>query len=261
MRVPTLTLRSASLQIRADTDLPDGIVGRVEGIAVRYDVIDSYRTRFKRGSMDKARDKVRAGKVKLFDNHGMSDQYGTRSHIGVVRSLTPAGDGEMMTADLFDTEDGRRAKEYLRAVMASGGETGLSIGFYERSGDWASVDGQDVYDFSEIELDEISLAPRQAVPGADVLAVRRAADRLELSSAKAMLRAIRASVGADAFAALLRTDLEEVPSGTEEETARADEAAPDPAGPQDQSSPADEAAEPMPYAERMRRLREVLTHY
>lgn len=169
--LPIVQSRAASMTVE-ESDLPAGIVGRVTGIAVRYDVVDSYGTLFKRGCLDKTKAKVRAGKVKLFVNHGARDFYGPDTHIGVVRSLTPAGDGEIMVADIFDTEAGRRQKEYLTAVMASGGETGLSIGFFEREGSWEMVNGAQVYSFQEIELDEISLAPRNAVPGADVMGVR-----------------------------------------------------------------------------------------
>jgi HK97 family phage prohead protease len=253
MRLPTLALRSAALTVRADAELPPGVIGRVEGIAVRYGVVDSWGTRFKRGSLDKTRKKVEKGEVKLFDNHGASDMYGTRSHVGVVRSLVTDGDGERMVADLFDTEDGRRAKEYLSAVMASGGQTGLSIGFYERGGAWSKVDDRDVYDFDEIELDEISLAPRQAVPGANVLGVR-AESAMSAGSARAVLRAVRASVGAETFAALLRTDLEEEPTG-------ADDAPVETPATADETTGADDAPAVVSMQERAARVRALLQMY
>lgn len=248
MNIPNLSLRSSALTIRAAADLPDGIAGQVSGIAVRYDVVDSYRTVFAKGSLDKTRAKVAAGKVKLFDNHGISDHYGTRSHIGIVRSLSPQDDGELMTADLFDTEDGRRAKEYLRAVMAAGGETGLSIGFYERKGEWMKRAEEDVYRFDEIELDEISLAPRNAVPGSDVLAVR---SELGEGSARSLMRYVYASV----TPAMFRTLAEELMSAEvatlvpDEETG--EESALIVTG------TADEA--PVSLAERYQRLRDLLS--
>jgi HK97 family phage prohead protease len=186
-----------TLEARKDTDLPEGVVGRVRAVAMVYDTVDSYRTVFRPGSMDKTRNKVKAGKVKLFDNHGASDGYGTRTHIGIVRSLERSSDTEVMMADLFDTEDGRRAYEYLRAVQAAGGETGVSIGFYERSGEWEKRDGADVYAFDDIELDEISLAPRQAVPGALVTNVRT---DLSLDAARSLFDTIRRTTPAETFA-------------------------------------------------------------
>ena len=230
MRLPLLNVRAVHLDVRRDSDLPAGIVGRVEGVALVYGVVDAYGTLFKRGCMDKAREKVRAGKIKLFDNHGSSDWYGTRTHIGVVRSLEQRGDQEVMVADLFDTEDGRRAHEYLRAVNASGAETGLSIGFFERGGTWEKRNEEDVYTFSEIELDEISLAPRNAVPGADVTSVRatgQASARLTSESARALLSVVRDSLGDEAFRALtlpmLRAAADEAQSG--DDAKPADEAA------------------------------------
>lgn len=169
--MPILQVRMTAMSVEEE-GLSEGVCGRVTGVAVRYDVIDAYGTRFLRGCMDKTREKVRSGKVKLFVNHGFGDGYGTDTHVGVIRSLDAVGDGEAMVADLFDTEAGRKQKEYVRAVMLAGGETGLSIGFFERSGNWARSGDRDVYDFSEIELDEISLAPRNAVPGSTVTGVR-----------------------------------------------------------------------------------------
>lgn len=145
-------------------DLPDGVCGRVTGVALVYDVEDAYGTRFARGCLDRTkREKLAAGKVSLFADH----EYGIRTHVGVVRTLTTAGGEEMLAADLFDTEDGRHAKEYLEAVVRSGAYTGFSIGFFNRS---ASGD-PDL--FTEIELDEVSITPRPAVPGADVVGVRK----------------------------------------------------------------------------------------
>jgi HK97 family phage prohead protease len=168
---PVVQIRAINVSV-TDSNLPDGVCGQVRGVAVRYDVIDSYGTIFRRGCFDKTRAKVRKGLVKLFDNHGMGDFYGTDTHIGVVRSLEVVGDGEEMVADLFDTEAGRRRKEYLSAVQKSGAQTGLSVGFFERAGGWEKQDGKQTYSFTEVELDEISLAPRQAVPGSLVTDVR-----------------------------------------------------------------------------------------
>ena len=189
---PVVQIRAIDFTV-TDTNLPDGCCGQVRGIAVRYDVVDSYGTIFRRGSFDKTRAKVRKGLVKLFDNHGMGDFYGTDTHIGVVRSLDTVGDGEEMVADLFDTDAGRRRKEYLSAVQRSGAQTGLSVGFFERAGTWEKEDGKQVYSFTEVELDEISLAPRQAVPGSLVTSVRTVSretrEMLARQAAKGLSRA------------------------------------------------------------------------
>lgn len=168
MRTPTLMLRAFKPEIRAE-DLAPGTCGRMTGIALTYDVVDAYDTIFRAGCMDRTkREKLPAGKVKLFLDHEAS----TRAHVGVVRKLTTLEGAEVMEADLFDTEEGRKAKEYLSACMSSGAHTGLSIGFYTREAGPVTVDGEMIYEYREIELDEVSITPRPAVPGADVLDVR-----------------------------------------------------------------------------------------
>jgi hypothetical protein len=96
------------------------------------------------------------------------------AHVGVVASLTDTGDALVMVADLFDTEGGRAAKEYVQAVMAAGAFTGLSIGFVPKRTEMATLDGKMVERFLEIELREISLTPMPSVPGTDVLGARNA---------------------------------------------------------------------------------------
>lgn len=145
-------------------DLPEGVCGRVTGVALVYDVEDAYGTRFAQGCLDRTkREKLAAGKVPLFADH----EYGIHTHVGVVRTLTTTGGEEILAADLFDTEDGRHAKQYLEAVVRSGAYTGFSIGFFNRS----ALGHSDL--FTEIELDEVSITPRPAVPGAGVVGVRQ----------------------------------------------------------------------------------------
>lgn len=157
-----------SLQTR---DLPAGICGRVSGIALVYGTEDAYGTMFAAGCLDRTkREKLKAGKVALFADHA----YGIRTHVGVVRTLTTVGSEEELEADLFDTEDGRHAKAYLESVVASGAYTGFSIGFYNRTK--MEIDDTDpensTMTYTEVELEEVSITPRPAVPGADVVGVR-----------------------------------------------------------------------------------------
>jgi HK97 family phage prohead protease len=216
MKIPTMNALATTLSVRAE-NLPDGVCGVVTGIALRYNVEDSWGTRFLPGSVDKTRAKVVARKVKLFDNHGARDYYGTRTHIGTVTSLVTAGDAEVMTAELFDTEEGRKAKEYLSAVMRSGAESGLSIGFHPRGGDWSPKGDNKygIYDYSEIELEEISLAPRQAVPGAEVTSVRRQPSAEDVNGVRLLLRGLRTTYGSEQLLALLRDEDATAPAGDE----------------------------------------------
>jgi len=159
----------STLQVRAEEDLPPGIAGRVSGVAVTYDVVDSYGTMFARGCAKRSIDqRVAARKVPLLMDHEAS----TRAHVGVVSAMSEAGDAVVMTADVFDTTEGRAAMEYVKAVMASGASTGFSIGFVPRKSEIVVVDDANVERFTEIELREVSITPMPAVPGAAVTAAR-----------------------------------------------------------------------------------------
>lgn len=197
-------LSDATLDVRAETDLPAGIAGRVSGIALTYGVVDSYGTMFAPGAAKRSIDtRVKAGKLPLLMDHERS----TRAHVGVVRSLDEVGDALVMTADVFDTAEGRAALEYVKAVLASDASTGFSVGFVPRQSETVMVDGQRVERFTEIELREVSITPMPAVPGADVLGARQDADEpAERSDLELLTLAARAALDAlpsDARAAIL----------------------------------------------------------
>jgi len=156
------------------TDLAEGVCGRVVGVGMVYDVQDSFQTMWAPGCLDMTkRSKVSAGKVQLFTAGQMGHEYGVRSHVGVVREMGTRGNEEWVTADLFDTEDGRRTKEYLNAVLRAGGSTGLSVGCYVRR-DERTAEG--ITRFTEVELEEFTITPRPAVPGAEIETVRQSPD-------------------------------------------------------------------------------------
>jgi HK97 family phage prohead protease len=169
------------LQIRAvdTTDLPDGICGRITYIGLRYNQPDDYGTMFRPGCLTKSvGQKVLAGRVKCFADH----RYTTRAHVGVIRAVEDVSDDVVVTAELFDTEDGRRALEYAKACFAAKAQTGMSIGFYDRDSEMVEVDGVRLLAFTEVELEEFSMTPMPAVEGADLLSARHQAggDRREL---------------------------------------------------------------------------------
>lgn len=183
-------INPTQLEFRVEPSMPAGICGRMVGVALVYGVVDSYNTTFMRGCLDKTRnERLAAGKVKLFADH----MNMTSAHVGVVRALDDVGDAVVMTAEIFDTEDGRKMKEYLQAVMAARAETGLSVGFMPRRGGPSPMDPM-VYEFQEIELREVSITPMSAVPGTDVTGVRMQLDEeLDESSAdEAVEHAVRA---------------------------------------------------------------------
>lgn len=202
----------------ADDGLPSGVCGQVEGIALVYDVIDSMGTTFARGCIDRtARERVAAGKVRLFLDHGdMPSQgmYDTHLHIGTVRELVDeqGEDGKWRArfrADLFDTAPGREAHEYLKAVAATASETGVSIGMLKEPAlTRCEINGTKCFRISEMALGEISVTSMSSVPGTRVTAVRAES----LVSAEpdapvdytALLAGIQAQLGAEQFRALTR---------------------------------------------------------
>lgn len=162
-------LTDAALEVRAEADLPPGVAGRVSGIALTYEVVDAYDTIFARGCAKRSIDtRVAARKLPLLMDHERS----TRAHVGVVTAMEDVGDALVMTADVFDTAEGRAALEYVKAVLASGASTGFSIGFVPRRSEMAKAGDKTAERFTEIELREVSITPMPAVPGADVTAAR-----------------------------------------------------------------------------------------
>ena len=162
-------LTDSRLEMRADPTLPPGIAGRVSGVALTYEVVDSYTTMFARKCAKRSIDtRVAARKVPLLLDHERT----SKAHVGVVTSMEDVGDALVMTADVFDTADGRAALEYVKAVLASGASTGFSIGFVPRASEMVMVDGKSVERFTEIELREVSITPMPAVPGAEIASAR-----------------------------------------------------------------------------------------
>lgn len=170
MREKVWHIAEATLSIRAEgEDLPAGVAGRVSGVALTYDVVDSYDTMFARGCAKRSIDqRVSARKVPLLMDHERS----TRAHVGVVAAMEEVGDSLVMVADIFDTAEGRAALEYVKAVLSAGADTGFSIGFIPRKSEVVRVGDKTIERFTEVELREVSLTPMPAVPGAQVSGAR-----------------------------------------------------------------------------------------
>jgi len=212
MRTTRYHLTEAAPQIRAESDLPPGIAGRVSGVALTYEVVDSYQTMFSRESTKRTvNNKVAARKVPLLMDHERT----SKAHVGVVTEMADVGNSLVMTADIFDTADGRAALEYVKAVLASGASTGFSIGFVPRSSEMVKMGDKTVERFTEIELREVSITPMPAVPGAEVALARneemvkesfeRTDDDLLLIAARVTLDALPASARSVLLQAYLPT--------------------------------------------------------
>ena len=196
MRKTIYHLTEAAPQIRAESDLPPGIAGRVSGVALTYEVVDSYQTMFARKSAKRTIDnKVAARKVPLLMDHERT----SKAHVGVVTEMQDVGDALVMTADIFDTADGRAALEYVKAVLASGASTGFSIGFVPRASEMVKIGDKSVERFTEIELREVSITPMPAVPGAEVASARNEEAQVESKRTDDDLLLIAARAALDAL--------------------------------------------------------------
>lgn len=165
----------------------EAVVGRVRGIALVYGVLDEHRTTFDRGCLEKTQERVRAGKVKLYWDHGDAGKHGvydTDLHIGIVRSLEDVQlpDGRwaaVMEADILNTPIGREKHDYLKKVSRAGGEAGLSIGMLAPPRGvpmtWPD-DKKPAFRITECGLREISVTGEPSVPGTTVLQVRQNAE-------------------------------------------------------------------------------------
>ncbi len=249
----------------AAVDLPPGCCAKVTGVALVYNVTDDYGTMFAPGCLAQTvTEKVRPGKVRLFADH----EPRTKTHVGTVIDIKDVGDTAVMTAVIFDTEAGRRMKEYLEAVTKSGAVTGavtgLSVGFRSREDESITIDDGDGNPqwaclFKEIELREISVTPVNAVPGSDVIAVRREAGEKHGDLLRKMLVRILAEVPESEARAVFdaayasgadRTESAADPTGATPATDPAASAVPG-------SESSSASAEVVPFEERMRILREV----
>lgn len=178
----TLTMRGAD----ESTQLPAGVIGQVEGIALVYDVVDSHGTTFARGCLDQTiRQRVATGKVKLYVDHGdapLTGMYDTHLHIGTVREMWDATEPNgqhvcRFRADIFDTEQGRKEYEYLKAVAATESETGVSIGMLDMPETArATIGGVACERITKVPLREISITGESSVPGTRVTHVRADVD-------------------------------------------------------------------------------------
>ncbi|MEX0404045.1 HK97 family phage prohead protease [Aquibium sp. LZ166] len=129
--------------------------GTVEGTAVRFDVIDSYRTSFDRRAF-------------AFEgtNLPMLWAHDQREVVGSVRAVNVDDDGLKIRGKL--NLDVQRARE-IRAMLIAGDISGLSIGF-QRLKDEARAGG--VRHITQARLREISFVALPSVPGSRVTSIR-----------------------------------------------------------------------------------------
>lgn len=133
--------------------------GTIEGIAVRFDVLDSYRTTFDRRAF------AWDGKsLPLLWSHDPSDV------VGSVRSVSVEADGLKVRGKL--NLEVQRARE-VRAMLIAGDINGLSIGF-RRLKDESRAGG--IRHITQARLVEVSFVAVPSVPGSHVTSIRAVPD-------------------------------------------------------------------------------------
>lgn len=134
---------------------PTGDGGEIEGLAVRFDTVDSYRTTFDRRAFS-----WDGKSLPLLWSHDPSQV------VGSVRSVTVEPDGLRIKGRL--NLEVAKARE-VRALLAANDIGGLSIGF-RRLKDESRAGG--VRHILSAQLVEVSFVAVPSVPGSGVTSVR-----------------------------------------------------------------------------------------
>jgi len=129
--------------------------GTIEGIAVRFDTLDSYGTTFDRRAFTGL-----AKRLPMLWSHDPQQVVGSWSQ------LTVADDGLRVSGKLNLAV--QRAQE-VRAMLADGDIEGISIGFETLK---AEAKAGGLRHITKVKLHEISLVAMASVPGSRVTAVR-----------------------------------------------------------------------------------------
>ncbi|WP_292135978.1 HK97 family phage prohead protease [Mesorhizobium sp.] len=149
--------------------------GTVEGIAVKFDTLDSYRTTFDRRAFASV-----SKRLPMLWSHDPAQVVGSWS------SITVADDGLRVKGRLnLEVE---RARE-VRAMLTQGDIDGISIGFETVTSE-SRAGG--VRHITKAIIHEISLVAIAAVPGAKVTDIRHGRD----SAAAAFITAVHAATRA-----------------------------------------------------------------
>lgn len=181
VQLSALEIREAAIRDLLDCEVrfaPTGEGGEIEGFAVRFDTIDTYRTTFDRRAF------AWDGKsLPLLWSHDASQV------VGSVRTVSVENDGLRIKGRL--NLDVAKARE-VRALLAAGDIGGLSIGF-QRLKDEARSGG--VRHITSARLREVSFVAIPSVPGSGVTSVRSDPRDHDLSALTAALRRTSAALG------------------------------------------------------------------
>ena len=137
-----------------------GETGDIEGVAVRFNAVDSYNTTFAPGSLGP----MEGRSVPMLWSHDPSNVIGSWS------AIEDRGDGLMVRGRL--NLDVAKARE-VRSLLAAGDVKGLSIGFRRLADEARQGGGRRI---TRAQLVEISVVAVASVPGSGVTSVRAPAD-------------------------------------------------------------------------------------
>lgn len=151
--------------IKADLKVDDG--GLVKGLAWPFGTPDSYGDEIVPGAFKSAK----APLPLLF-------AHDTKQPLGAWDDIAETAKGLSVSGRLL-VDDVARAKE-IRALVKSGGVTGLSIGFVTKSATVKKTGGRVI---KAVELVEISLVTVPAHPGARITSAKSAAEAIALAEA------------------------------------------------------------------------------
>lgn len=161
------------LDIRLSADEEDGTI---EGVAVKFDVLDTYATSFDRRAF------TGLGKrLPMLWSHDPSQVIGSWS------GLTVADDGLRVKGKMNLAV--QRAQE-VRAMLTAGDISGISIGFETLQ---AEAKAGGTRHITKVKLHEISLVAMASVPGAKVTKIRT---RLPGATAADFIAAVRSATSA-----------------------------------------------------------------
>ena len=148
--------------------------GSIEGLAVRFDTLDSYRTTFDRRAF-------------AWDGKSLPMLWSHRADdvVGSIRSVTVEPDGLRIRGKL--NLDVAKARE-VRSLLLAGDINGLTIGF-RRLKDEARSSG--VRHITQAQLIEVSFVAVPSVPGSGVTSIRTFHPETGHASAVAFVHACR----------------------------------------------------------------------
>ena len=129
--------------------------GTIEGVAMRFDVLDTYGTTFDKRAFDGAK-----SRIPMLWSHRSDEVIGSWSSIS-------ATDTELRAAGRLNLEIGR-ARE-VRSMLLAGDVQGVSVGFSTVKDERRS---NGVRHITKAILHEISLVAMPSVPGTGITQVR-----------------------------------------------------------------------------------------